>query len=385
MRIEAGLAAVVAALVVILGAPASAQPGADVALAKGIAQVQEGSLDDGVATLNGVVRRLTPARGRRDSLAQAHLWLGIAYAQLNLEKAVRASFREALANDPKVRLPEGRPPKVTRMFAELQEESAFYERVERLLMAGKADEAEAAYAAAADPNNPDAQLTIASMYWDKAFRDPRLTDAQKDQYADLGLEHVRRALEIKPNVFEAIIYEGLLLRIKAMVATDAAKRSEYLTEATQLQKRAAELRRSGTAEMSGARLAPPPPPPPPGAVVGGVVGSRPLPPPRPNAVRIGGAIKEPRNLKHVNPVYPDIARQARVQGVVIMECTIDAQGKISDVRVLRGVPLLDAAAIDAVRQWEYTPTLVNGVPVPVIMTVTVSFRLADPPPAPDRQ
>jgi protein TonB len=55
------------------------------------------------------------------------------------------------------------------------------------------------------------------------------------------------------------------------------------------------------------------------------------------------------------------------------------------VRVLRGVPLLDAAAIDAVRQWEYTPTLVNGVPVPVIMTVTANFRLADAPPAPDRQ
>ncbi|HEY8150513.1 MAG TPA: energy transducer TonB [Vicinamibacteria bacterium] len=383
MRIETGLTAVVAALVVSLAAPSRAQQGADVALAKGIAQVQEGSLDDGVATLNGVVRRLTPVPGRRDSLAQAHLWLGIAYAQLNLEKAARASFREALANDPKVRLPEGRPPKVTRMFPELQEESAVYERVERLLMAGKADEAEAAYATAADPNNPDAQLTIASMYWDKAFRDPRLTDAQKDQYADLGLEHVRRALEIKPNVFEAIVYEGLLLRIKAMVATDAAKRSEYLTEASQLQKRAAELRRSGAAEMSGARLAPPPPPP--GAPVGGVVGSRPLPPPPPNAVRIGGAIKEPRNLKHVNPVYPDVARQARVQGVVIMECTIDAQGKVSDVRVLRGVPLLDAAAIDAVRQWEYTPTLVNGVPVPVIMTVTVNFRLADPPPAPDLQ
>ncbi len=68
-----------------------------------------------------------------------------------------------------------------------------------------------------------------------------------------------------------------------------------------------------------------------------------------------------------------------------MECTIDAQGKMSDVRVLRGVPLLDAAAIDAVRQWEYTPTVVNGVPVAVIMTVTVNFRIADPPPAPDGQ
>jgi TonB family protein len=94
------------------------------------------------------------------------------------------------------------------------------------------------------------------------------------------------------------------------------------------------------------------------------------------AVRVGGAIKEPRKLKNVNPSYPEIAKQARVQGVVILECTISPDGRVQDVTVLRGVPLLDAAAIEAVRQWVYTPTLLNGVPVPVIMTVTVNFRLS---------
>ena len=63
------------------------------------------------------------------------------------------------------------------------------------------------------------------------------------------------------------------------------------------------------------------------------------------------------------------------QGVVILEATIGADGKVKDVRVLRSIPLLDQAAIDAVRQWEYTPTLLNNVPVPVIMTVTVQFTL----------
>ena len=63
-------------------------------------------------------------------------------------------------------------------------------------------------------------------------------------------------------------------------------------------------------------------------------------------------------------------------GVVILECTISPQGKVSDVKVLRGIPLLDAAAIEAVKQWVYSPTLLNGVPVPVIMTVTVNFRLS---------
>jgi protein TonB len=61
--------------------------------------------------------------------------------------------------------------------------------------------------------------------------------------------------------------------------------------------------------------------------------------------------------------------------VVILECTISGEGKVTDVKVLRGIPLLDSAAQDAVRQWEFTPTLLNGVPVPVIMTVTVNFSL----------
>ncbi len=114
----------------------------------------------------------------------------------------------------------------------------------------------------------------------------------------------------------------------------------------------------------------------PGGVVGGVVGGLPDAPPPAQAVRVGGQIKEPKKLKNVNPAYPDIAKQARVQGVVILECTISPQGRVTDVKVLRGIPLLDSAAIEAVKQWVYSPTLLNGVPVPVIMTVTVNFRLS---------
>jgi periplasmic protein TonB len=116
----------------------------------------------------------------------------------------------------------------------------------------------------------------------------------------------------------------------------------------------------------------------PGGVVGGVVGGLPDAPAGPvqQPVRVGGQIKEPKKLKNVPPVYPQIATQARVQGVVILECTISPQGKVTDVKVLRGIPLLDQAAIDAVKQWVYTPTLLNGVPVPVIMTVTVNFKLS---------
>jgi TonB family protein len=93
------------------------------------------------------------------------------------------------------------------------------------------------------------------------------------------------------------------------------------------------------------------------------------------ALRVGGEIKAPAKIRHVNPVYPLEARDARVSGVVILECRIEPDGTVSDVKVLRSIPMLDEAAAEAVRQWEFTPTLMNGVPVPVIMTVTVNFTL----------
>ena len=95
------------------------------------------------------------------------------------------------------------------------------------------------------------------------------------------------------------------------------------------------------------------------------------------AYRVGAAIKAPRKITDVAPEYPALARSANVQGVVIAEARIDAQGNVSDTRVLRSIPLLDQAAIEAVKQWKYEPTLMNGIPVPVIMTVTVNFVLRD--------
>ena len=113
-----------------------------------------------------------------------------------------------------------------------------------------------------------------------------------------------------------------------------------------------------------------------GGVVGGVVGGLPEAPAQvTEPIRVGGQIKEPKIIKRTQPVYPDIARQARVQGVVIMECVISPKGTVTTCKNLRGIPLLDQAAHDAVMQWTYSPTLLNGVPVPVIMTVTVNFKL----------
>src|SRR5205085_9759730 len=115
-----------------------------------------------------------------------------------------------------------------------------------------------------------------------------------------------------------------------------------------------------------------------GGIVGGLVEAPPPPPPPPPApapVRVGGNIKQPTTAKDVKPVYPAIAQSARVQGVVIIEATIGPNGAVQEAKGPRPMPLLDAAALDAVRQWQFTPTLLNGVPVPVIMTVTVNFTL----------
>jgi protein TonB len=119
----------------------------------------------------------------------------------------------------------------------------------------------------------------------------------------------------------------------------------------------------------------------PGGVPGGVVGGLPeVPPPPPpvrrDPVRVGGQIQEPKLLKRVEPIYPPVAVSAHVQGVVILEAIVDREGVVEEVRVLRSAnSLLDRAAIDAVRQWQYSPVILNGRPERFILTVVLSFNL----------
>jgi TonB family protein len=103
-------------------------------------------------------------------------------------------------------------------------------------------------------------------------------------------------------------------------------------------------------------------------VVEGISASRePLP--------IGGRIGIPQRLVHAQPVYPPIAKTGRVQGTVDLSIVIDAFGNVERANVVRSIPQLDNAAIDAVRKWKYSPTVVNGVAVPVTMVVHVTFAL----------
>ena len=90
-------------------------------------------------------------------------------------------------------------------------------------------------------------------------------------------------------------------------------------------------------------------------------------------IRVGGQIRPPVKIKDVTPVYPAVARSARVEGEVVIEATVGEDGKVTDARVVKSIPLLDQAALDAVKQWEYQPPLLNGVPTPVVVTVTINF------------
>jgi protein TonB len=125
----------------------------------------------------------------------------------------------------------------------------------------------------------------------------------------------------------------------------------------------------------------------PGGATGGVFGGIPgqgmvaavaPPPPKPAAptrVKQGGNVTAASILNQTRPVYPALARQARIQGNVVLHAIIDKDGKVAQLEVISGHPLLVQSALDAVKQWRYKPTLLNGDPVEVDTTITVTFTM----------
>lgn len=224
------------------------------------------------------------------------------------------------------------------------------------------------------PSDPQAHHIVATYYEEIVRKGQQLTDVDKRTYIQKGLAAADRALALNPEYADALAYKSILLRHQANLESDRDRQRALLAEADRNRAEAIALAKQRASNSAVPRdpswPAPPAPPPPP------------LLPCRPASevvsqppVRVGGNIRPPTKTKDARPVYPDDARAARVQGVVILEATIDADGRVAQACVLRSVPFLDAAAVDAVRQWEFTPTLLNGVPVPVVMTVTVNFTL----------
>ena len=127
----------------------------------------------------------------------------------------------------------------------------------------------------------------------------------------------------------------------------------------------------------------------PGGVLGGILGGIPSaappppPPPKkeekaptPQRIRVGGNVQAANLINQVRPVYPPLAKQARISGTVELSAIIGKDGRVQDLKVVRGHPLLVQAALDAVKQWVYKPTLLNGEPVEVSTTIDVNFTLA---------
>jgi TonB family protein len=220
------------------------------------------------------------------------------------------------------------------------------------------------------PTNPTVLLATGAYY---------MRTDQLDKSIEVFREGAKVSDALRAHYANALNQKAARLEMEAGI--DTSKRAELVAAAEILRERA-----------KGVMPAPPPPPPPPSGMNfrarQSVQDAPPQAPPPPAAslsapagmdgnapVRVGGSIKAPKKIKDVKPAYPEEAQFARAQGVVIIEATIDANGRIAGARVLKSVPMLDEAALDAVKQWEFEPTMVNNVAVPVIMTVTVNFAM----------
>jgi protein TonB len=212
--------------------------------------------------------------------------------------------------------------------------------------------------AGVEPANVRPYMIAAQVHLNRVGRmRDRPADAMEQMM--LARELVDSAIAQQPDDAQP---RGLRIRVLMMIAaatTDPAVRAEAEREIQAARQIEAKLAGSGR------------PPGMPGGPAAEPLGYY------PNAVRVGGNVRAPLKIRDVKPVMPDLAVKARVQGVVILEAVIDEVGAVAQARVLRSIPLLDLAAMEAVKQWMFTPTLIDGKAVPVIMTVTVQFT-ADP-------
>jgi TonB family protein len=235
----------------------------------------------------------------------------------------------------------------------------------------------------------------------RTFHVPAEYPPEASDYGVRGSATIQLTIDETGRVAETRVTGFRVLRLSSgpISTRDSAERTAQMLEATQAMMNAATnaaaqwlyappadgpLSFPVTIPVGPADVMPPPPPPPPPTVQARSVPPPPPPPPpgatmawesSEGALRVGGSIKPPIRTHNVNPVYPQEARAARIEGIVILEARIETDGRVSQVRVLRSVPELDEAAVEAVKQWQYTPTLMNGVPVPVIITTTVNFSL----------
>jgi TonB family protein len=240
----------------------------------------------------------------------------------------------------------------------------------------------------ADPGNRDAWYSLGTIGWMKSYpdlmaararigmkpEDPGpLSDAAtrldiKLKYGPLiedGIMSLIKALEIDPSYVNAMAYLNLLFRERADLRDSPTEYRRDMAEADRWFQRAVAAKQHGPAPPSIAAPPPPTPPPSPPAAT---------PPPIPSRIRAGSAVAA-RLIYKVDPVYPPLALQARIQGVVHFTAIIGTDGRVLNLQLIGGHPLLVQAAEDAVKQWLYEPTRLNGTAVEVVTQIDVEFTL----------
>jgi tetratricopeptide (TPR) repeat protein len=238
---------------------------------------------------------------------------------------------------------------------------------------------------AADPTNKEALYSMGVIAWAKWY--PALMTARatlgmkptdpgpltgpvrqelKTQYSSTieeGIANLQRALQIDPNYADAMAYLNLLIRERGDLRDTREEWSADIAAADEWVQKNLETKKAQA--QSG--FAPPPPPPPPAPSGTGT----------PERIRVGGMVQQANLVTKVDPVYPPLAQQARISGTVRFTAIIGKDGRIVNLQLVSGHPLLVAAALDAVNQYIYRPTLLNGNPVEVITQVDVIFSLGN--------
>jgi TonB family protein len=229
------------------------------------------------------------------------------------------------------------------------------------------------------PQTPETYHIVATYYYEIVTKDAALTPAEKRDTILKGIAAEDRALGIDPNYVPALVYKNIFLRLQANLTANPSEQERLIVEADALRQTAISLGGIGTGTVIPDGTTPPPPPPPPPPMRGDVMVFAPhgaeVQRMTADPVRVGGNVQAPMKIRDVRPVYPPIAREAGVQGTVVVEVLIDSAGYVAQGHILRSIPLLDQAALEAVRQWRFTPTVIGGEPRPVLMTATVNFTV----------
>ena len=222
---------------------------------------------------------------------------------------------------------------------------------------------------AADPANADAYYTLGFIAWSKWYPEYGQARARLGMRPDVpghiadlstkqdlrarfggvleaGIANLQKALELNPEFDGAKAYMNLLVRERADLRDTPEEYRQDIAAADQWVQKALDTKQQRAEQSS------------------------------PSGIRVGTAVQEQNLIHRVEPVYPHLAVRARISGVVKLDVTISREGRVANIMLLSGHPLLVQPALDAVKEWVYQPTLLNGAPVEVITEVDVDFDAA---------